>query len=333
MSRIGFRLAALALAGFLAAQALSGQARDLRMIVAGFASLSSERAAGEAVSIGYADAAAVWVPARSPFIQGIEIELRSPPEVARTPGLFAFEIWKSIDPAPEKGKFAYRGVRVLTQPLPGRAGYAFQIPLRADHSIERGPYAELLPLVIEASEFPIVIKMVPLSKGITPEIEKVRFQATFRPILGDEGALSLKLSYPEGEREGGPVKVLVDERETDASEPVELKAGAHRLRILSEEYRDEIRSFSIEAGKTLELAVALQGTTPILSIEAPDSAELSLDGRRLDSKSWGRIEVEPGERSVSCRIGDYSLTRRFVAAKGKSYKIVLEIDLRLQELP
>lgn len=303
------------------------------MIVAGSVSLSSENAAGETVSIGYADAAAVWLPPRSPFIQGVEVELRSPPEVARTPGLFAVEIWKSLDPDPAKGSFSYRGVRVLTQPLPGRAGYSFQIPLRADHTIERSPYADLLPLIIGPSEFPIVVKMVSLSKGIAPEIEKVRFQVRFRPILGDEGALALKLVYPDGKRDEASVRAFIDERVVDASVPIILKAGVHRLHILSEEYRDESRTFSIEAGKTMELTVALQGTAPILSIESPDSAQVYLDGRLLDPKTLARIEIESGQREVSCRIGDYFVTRRFLAAKGKSYKIVLEIDLRVQELP
>ena len=332
MIRTALRLAVLALAGSIAAQAASAQARDLRMIVAGFASISSEDAAGASVSIGYADAAAVWIPSPSPFLQGVEIEVRSPPEAVRAPSGFAFEIWKSVAPAPAKGLVAYRGVRVLTRPLPGRPGYVFQIPIRADHSIERGPYAELLTLVIDASEFPVGIKMVPVSKGITSEVEKVRFQLRFRPLVGDEGALALKLAYPEGGREAAPVEVLVDDQRIDASAPVVLKAGGHRLRIVSDDYRDESRSFSIEAGRKLELAVVLQGTAPILSIEAPDSADVTLDGRPLDPKSWARIEVEPGEHAASCRIGDYSVSRRFTAARGKSYKIVLEIDLRVQEL-
>jgi len=331
MNRQRIRLAVLSLAGVLVAQAGYGQARDLRMIVAGFAALSSESADGARLSMGYSDAAAVSIPKDSPFIQGIEIEVRSPPEVARAPGGFAFEIWKAVDPAPEKGRYAYRATRVITQPLPARAGYAIQIPVRADHSIEAGPYADLLPTVIDPREFPIVFKLVPVSKGVPSEIEAVKFQVRFRPILGDEGALSLKLKYPEGRTPHAPVSVVVDERKVDASAPLLLKAGAHRLRVSSEAYRDESRGFSLEAGKTLELVVELQDTTPVVIVEAPDSAAVTIDGVRVDHASRPEVEVEPGEHVAVCKIGDYTVTRRFTAAKGKAYRLVLEVDLQVQE--
>jgi hypothetical protein len=332
---IRLRLGYIVLAVFAstAVQAGFGQVRELRTVVAGTAALSAENSGGESVSIGYADAAAVFIPKDSPFLQGVEIEFRSPPEVTRAPGGFAFEIWKSIEPSPEKGVFVYRGQRIITQPMPARAGYAFQIPLKADHSIQRSPYAELLPLVVRPSEFPIVIKMIPVSKGVLSDVEKVRFQIRCRPILGDEGALSVKFKYPDEHSVDSSVGVFVDDRKVDTAQPIHLKAGTHRLRVESDVYRDESRSFAVEAGKTLELVIELQGTTPLLSIEAPNSSEIALDGVRIDSAEWMRIEVEPGEHMISCKIGDYSLSRRFVALRGNTYKIVLEINLNVQEVP
>jgi hypothetical protein len=327
------RLAALALSCALAVEAGYGQARDLRMIVAGTAALAAESADGVRLSLGFGDAAAVTVPRDSPFVQGIEIEVRSPPEVVQAPGGFAFEIWKAVDPAPEKGRYAYRGVRVITQPLPARAGYAVQIPVRADHSIEAGPYADLLPTVVDPREFPIAFKIIPVSKAVTPDIETARFQVRFRLILGDEGALSLKLRYPEGRPARPPVAVTVDDRKVDASAPLLLKAGQHRLRVSSEAYRDESRSFAIESGRTLELVVELQDATPVVIVEAPDSAAITIDGARIDHAAKPQVEVEPGEHVAVCRIGDYTVTRRFTAARGKTYKLVLEVDLQVQEAP
>jgi hypothetical protein len=331
MNRPSIRLALLALSGALALEAGYGQARDLRMMVAGTASLTIEAAEGVRLSMGFSDAAAVYVPKDSPFVQGIEIEVRSPPEATATPGGFAFEIWKSIDPAPERGRYAYRGARVITQPLPARAGYAIQIPVRADHSIEAGPYAELLPAVIDPRDFPIAFKLVPVSKGIPSEIESARFQVRFRLILGDEGALSLKLRYPEGKAARPPVTVTVDDRKIDPAAATPLKAGQHRLRVSSEAYRDESRSFAVESGRTLELVVELQDATPVVIVEAPDSAAVTIDGARVDHVAHPQLEVEPGEHVAVCRIGDYSVTRRFTAARGKTYRLVLQVDLQVQE--
>jgi hypothetical protein len=66
-------------------------------------------------------------------------------------------------------------------------------------------------------------------------------------------------------------------------------------------------------------------------VEAPDSAIVSLDGDKIDHVAHPTMTVEPGDHYASCRIGDYSLTRKFTAYRGKSYKLVLEIDLQVQE--
>jgi D-lyxose ketol-isomerase len=125
--------------------------------------------------------------------------------------------------------------------------------------------------------------------------------------------------------------VAVDDRKADPSSPMLLESGQHRLRVSSEAYRDESRGFAIEAGKTLELVVELQDATPVVVVEAPDSAAVTIDGVRVERADRARFEVEPGEHVAVCRIGDYTVTRRFAAARGKTYKLVLEVDLQVQE--
>ncbi|HET7839690.1 MAG TPA: hypothetical protein VFL04_08015, partial [Rectinemataceae bacterium] len=269
----------------------------------------------------------------SPFIQGMEIELKVPAAVMAVPGGFAYELWRRVDPAPEKSRFGYRGERIITQMLPARAGLVIQVPIRKDHSLKSGPYATLVPVVVEAKDFPFLFKLLAVSKGFSSEVENAQFQVRVRPILTDEGALSIRLRYPEGQAEKSPVAITVDDRKVEASGPLLLKAGVHRLHIASDNYREENRSFTIEQGKALELVVELQDTTPVLLIEAPDSAVVLLDGQRLDHVAKPQIQVEAGEHSATCRIGDYTITRKFTAYRGKTYHLVLAIDLQVQESP
>jgi hypothetical protein len=219
------------------------------------------------------------------------------------------------------------------QPLPARAGYAIQIPVRPDHSIKPSPYATLIPTIVEQKDFPFLFRLVPISKGVSADVESAKFQVRVRPLFSDEGALSLRLRYPEGASERFPLTVTVDDKKVDPSAPLLLKMGPHRLGVSSEAYRDESRSFAVEQGKTLDLVVELQDTTPILVVEAPDSAIVTLDGARIDQAAHPTMTVEPGDHSASCRIGDYTLTRKFTAFRGKTYKLVLEIDLQVQEGP
>jgi hypothetical protein len=304
---------------------------ELRALIGGIAVVSADNAEGVRLSVGYNESVAVLMPKDAPFVQGIEIEIKSPRAVIAEPGGFAYELWRRIQPDPDKKRFDYRGDRIIMQPLPARAGYAIQIPVKADHSLQSGPYATLLPIIVESRDFPFLFKLVPVAKGLSSAAEASKFEIRVRPLLSDAGALSLKLRYPKGAPERFPVTVTVDDRKVDASAPIVLKTGSYRLGLSSEAYRDENRGFVVEQGKTLELVIELQDTKPVLSIEAPDSAAVSIDGQRVDHIAHPTMSVEPGDHSATCRIGDYTLTRKFTAYRGKAYKLVLEIDLQVEE--
>jgi hypothetical protein len=322
------QLAVLLVASFLAVIAIDAETpgQELRTIIAGAITLSPESPEGSRLAMGYNDALAVLFPKDSPFIQGFEIELKLPQAVLAMPGGFAYELWRRIDPAPDKNRFGYRGDRIITQPLPARAGIV-------DHAIKQSPYATLLPVVVEQKDFPFLFKLMPVTKGISADIEAAQFQVRIRPILTDEGALNLRLRYPEGGGEKAALSVMIDDRKVDPGLPFMLKAGSHRLHVSSEVYRDESRSFTIEQGRILELVIELQDTMPVLVIEAPDSALVSLDGTRLDHIARPQSLIEAGEHTATCRIGDYTVTRRFTAVRGKTYRLVLSVELQVQESP
>jgi len=328
-------LAAILLILYSLASALS--AEELRTIIAGFAPLSSESPEGVKLSIGYNDAVAVTIPKDSPFIQGFEIEIKSPQAALALPGALAWEIWRRVDPDPEKTRYGYSGDRILTQPLPARVGFIVQIPVRRDHSLKSGPYATLVPAIVEPKDFPFLFKLLPVTKGIPPELEDAQFLVRVRPLLTDEGGLKLLLRYPEG-AERAPLVLSVDDkriegRALEGKDPILLKTGSHFLHIVSESYRDENRSIVIEQGRFLELAIDLRDTTPLVMVEAPDSALVLLDGVKINHESKSSFAVEPGEHTLSCKIGDYSLSRKFIAFRGKSYRVVLSVELQVQEGP
>ncbi len=333
------RLLPLLLAVFAAAAAsFPAFGEELRTIIAGIATLSPEASEGSRFSIGYNDAVAIVMPKASPFIHGVEIEVKAPQASLAMPGALAYELWRRVDPAPDKNRFGYEGSRILTQPLPARAGFVVQIPLRKDHGLKSSPYATVIPVVAEPKDFPLLFKLFPVTKGLPSELETAQFQIRIRPLLTDEGAFRLVLKYPEG-AERAPVAVsiddkrLSDQRQLEGKDPIVLKSGSHFLRVASDAYRDESRSFAIEQGRTLELLVELQDTAPLVVIEAPDSAQVSLDGQKLDHTGKPSFNVEPGEHSVGCRIGDYVVTRKFTAYRGKTYRIVLAVELQVQESP
>lgn len=330
------RILALVL-GSLALAVPSG-AEELRTIVAGTAALSAEAPEGTRLSVAYNEAVAIVLPKESPFIQGFEIEVKIPQAAINFPGALAYELWRRLDPAPDKNRFGYEGDRIITQPLPPRGSLVLQVPIRKDHSLKTSPYSTVIPTILDPKDFPLVFKFYAISKGIPPELENAAFQVRIRPLLTDEGALRVSLHFPEGADKTAVVVSLDDKRLTDARyldgrDLLVLKAGTHYLRVSSDKFRDESRTFTIDQGRVLDLVIELQDTTPLLVIEAPDSAQISIDGQRLKPDQRTSLNVDVGEHTVSCRIGDYVITRKFTAYRGKTYRLVLAVDLQVQEQP
>lgn len=318
--------------------ALPAGAEQLRTIIAGTAALSADAPEGTRLSVAYNEAVAIMLPKESPFIQGFEIEVKIPQAAVNFPGALAYELWRRLDPAPDKNRYGYEGERIITQPLPPRGSLVLQVPIRKDHNLKTSPYSTVLPTVLDPKDFPLVFKFYAISKGIPPELENADFQIRIRPLLTDEGALRLNLHFPEGADKSSVVVSLDDKRlpegrSLDGRDLLVLKAGTHYLRISSEKFRDESRTFSIDQGRVLDLVIELQDTTPLLIIEAPDSALISIDGQKLGKDQRTSLNVEVGEHTVSCRIGDYVITRKFTAYRGKTYRLVLAVDLQVQEQP
>jgi hypothetical protein len=77
MNRPRFRCATTAFVCALAsAPALLVSAEDFRALVAGVAIVSPDNAEGTRLDMGYDESVAVLMPKDSPFVQGIEIEIR-----------------------------------------------------------------------------------------------------------------------------------------------------------------------------------------------------------------------------------------------------------------
>ncbi len=68
-----------------------------------------------------------------------------------------------------------------------------------------------------------------------------------------------------------------------------------------------------------------------MMFEAPANAIFLLDDQPVDHAASARLVVEPGERTIVCRIGDYTITRKFTVVRGKTYRFVFSVDVQIQE--
>lgn len=306
----------------------------VRTVVTAVVVISPEKPEGDSVLLGYSEGVGIVLPSGSPFLQGVEIDLRIPKPLQSAQGAFAWALYKTVSPAPSVDKYGYDGDRLLLQALPPRAGIVFQVPVSPRHTLRSGPYATVLPVLVEPLDFPLLFKLSALTKGVTPEQEQARYQVRIRPLFTDEGALRITVLPPEGAEADFVPSVYVDERKLESwQDLIFLKKGLHTVQVSGNGVRDESRSVALESGKVFNLEIRLQGTKPVIVFEAPANALIFLDDQPVDHAGGARIQIEPGERTVLCRIGDYTITRRFTAVRGKTYTIVFSVDVKVQEDP
>ena len=149
-------------------------------------------------------------------------------------------------------------------------------------------------------------------------------------IIADEGALHLTIRTPENLKDKPYTVLIDDEVVSNYQKEWLLKTGEHHLSVISDDFRNESRSFVIEQAKTQELNIELQDTTPVIQIEAPENAKVLFDDQVI-SRLHQSILTEPGQHTIRFQVGDYSVMKQLTVEKGKTYRIALTIDIDVKE--
>jgi hypothetical protein len=206
----------------------------------------------------------------------------------------------------------------------------YQVPIRAAHGLRSSPYVNALAEIIPPASFPLIFRIMPVTKGLSEELENIVFHLTAKPILSDEGAVRIQARYPEHLQQR-PFTVLIDDIliENPAEERL-LKEGEHHLVVLSDDYRNENRRFMVERTKTLDLTIQLQDPSPLMIFEGPENARIFLNGRPVPN-SPEPVMVEPGVHEVKFQVGDYTITRSVTVLRGKTYRMALAVDINISE--
>jgi hypothetical protein len=302
---------------------------NLRVSVAGTLNISP---AGreEAISLSYIDSALIRLGQDLRFLKGVELELTAPQSYLAHRGSLAVALYADLDKPPEPGVSDLQGRQISFEPMPNKIQIIYQIPLRAGHGLRTTPYVSLLTDIIPPESFPVLIRIMPVIKGLSDEVEAMRFRLTAKPIFSDEGAIKIIARYPE-QLPGKPFTVYIDGEviEKPQEERI-LREGEHQLLILSNDYRREDRRFLVERGKILDLTIDLQDATPLVFFEAPEDSRIFFDGIPLENIRKPH-PAEPGLHEVKFQVSDYSIVRAIQLQKGKNYKIALSVDLTISE--
>jgi len=222
------------------------------------------------------------------------------------------------------------GSRIAFEPLPSKLRIIYHIPIRQQHGLRTTTSATVPTNIVQPTSFPIVFRLMQVSKGLPDDFENITFNFTARPIFSDEGAVRLIPRYPAQLR-NKPFTVLIDDIVIqNISEQVLLREGEHHLVILSDDYRNESRRFVVERTKVIDLTIELQDPSPIIIFEGPQNAQIYLNNN-LIPRGRESVTVEPGQHEVKFLVSDYTITRTINVQRGKTYRVSLAVDLTIQE--
>jgi len=303
---------------------------QIRGLVVQEVCVPSDAAFERTVEISLEEAAVLSLEEETPFLEGIRVELHLSNELKKYFDSYALAIYKNLSPRPRTAVRFYSGERAFFQYLPYLNRIYILIPLEKLRTEEPLPVATYrLENPVRRSDFPLLITMVPLAKGIPTAITDKKFYFSIKPLLAKKGFVTLVLHFPPG-LEGEEVDLLVDDEKI--AFPVqrqELSSGIHQLQVVSSSFKEVHTSFAVESGKTTVVDLYLEETISQLTIEAPLGAELYLDGEKLSNPF--PIAISEGTHLVRAKIADHSVSKKFSVQKGKHYHLSIIFDIIINE--
>lgn len=281
-------------------------------------------------SVGVDDLLGISLGTNSRFIKGVEVTLTIPSAARRYRDLLALYLYKKVSPPPTKKVKLYSASRAGFFVLPTSHHFYVNVPLKAN-AIEPSPETATLSSPVPADQFPLLLSVLPVAKGLPGGVASSTFTVRVSPVLEDKGLLKLKLTE-DGKAPRLSYSLAIDGHTVEPKPGgYELATGIHSLTITSSHYKQVTKSFGIDKGRTTSIDLSLKPLVPTILFEAPDNAQIFLDGQKLKGVPRKPIPVTEGQHTVIIREGDYSLTKKFTVERGRSYKISLFLDIVVQE--
>lgn len=280
--------------------------------------------------IGINESLAIFLPKDKEFIEGLEIKMDIPEAVAEWMDSVACSVYDNVKPKPSVNQIDYSATRQFVSTLPGRLSWVLQIPFTKENSLKANKYTTKMDTIPNLSQNMIFIRLQPVMKGIPEETLNSKIKITAKPILLNKGKLELTLN-PKNDL--AQCSVFIDDKSVDFSQnpqKIILDIGIHNISIISETYRNEVRTVRIDQAKTTELIVEMKSIEPTLIVIAPDGAKVTLDGEDFSTFKT-EVPITEGEHKIAFSIGNYEIAKTINVVKGKTYTANFLVDLEILE--
>ena len=279
------------------------------------------------------DSIAIMLPKDQTFIQGIEINIKIPKVVAEWRDSVAWSLYSSISPKPETSIIDYSGNRAETGTFDSLS-LTLLVPLEKNNTIKKDAYSHLADFIAQKSSGFVFLRFQLVMKGVSDELMNARLSVSAKPILIDKGFISVKATGPAG-KEPDSYSVFVDGKQVD-TESITGKGllsdtGDHNISIVSDSYRNEVRTVTVEQAKTTEVKLSFRDIKPMIRLVAPENTKIYFD----DTEYKAPVEAfhtTQGDHTVKFIVGDYEIVRSVTVSNGRSYNIAINLEAQVNEV-
>ena len=303
-------------------------AENIRGPVSGYLSLEGERSvktkAEHLIGIG--------LEGFSPLIQGFRLSVFADDEMEIYRNSFALYLYKNLNAPFDTENNSYKGSQALMRFLTFSEDLNLLIPLTDNHTLSPDRSSYILADRDNSNDFPLILTILPISKGIPDAAYNREIRIELEPVYFEKGQVQLNIFNDRGEVLEEGVHISIDNKSYPwPGGPYTLSSGLHNITIRSEDGNEESRSFTLEAGQILSLDHVVQYQLPLLSIETIEGLEVYLDGKLIKEEDLEeRFEIQPGGHSIRFELGDFIISRDFVAEMQQRISITMIPEILLE---
>lgn len=279
---------------------------------------------------GINDAISIQVPQDLTYISAIEVTVHIPEVIANFKNSVSYALYDSLTPEPQSGIMDYSGSQLTFDLLPGKLSQTIIIPLSEKNSFKSSPYALTLSKVpVLSKENRIFLRFMLSMKGVPESMYDALLDITVKPVLKEKGRAKINVTVPENLKENAYTIYIDDKISTEAPDTL-FDLGEHHLSIISDAFRNEIRTFIIDQARTTTVNVTLKDVSPEVSFICPDNTLVYFDNVKVENKK-NTMTIKPGEHKTRFIIGDYEIVKTIFAENGRTYCINLNVEVQVTE--
>ncbi|MDC7219737.1 MAG: hypothetical protein PQJ59_07345 [Spirochaetales bacterium] len=283
------------------------------------------------VQVDLEDLAAVDYLYDNPFVQGVELIFEQTALTKSYRNSFALYLYRSVQPEPDINQSQYRGNQFFMQILPYSSEFTLKIPFTDNHSIRKDADT-LVTAPVSLDDFPLLMTMLPISKGLPQNARNAALIISARPVYTNMGGLKI---YIEDEAVSvDDLSLWIDgSHRSWEKDFYTLEAGFHTVLIQSRAGNKREFNIAVEAGKFTEIHHTPETSAPRLVFPPMEGFTYYLDDKEIGIEELGKpIECEPGEHRVGIKLNEYiTLSENYTLSSGELFTISLDTRILLEK--